>query len=97
VNNVSFLQNCVTLLTGKGLPCNGLFNDNLSFKLMNEKNNIIKSSDTAKLQEVIIDNRTRIYISPDADPVEAKSRYIARFGYKTSATVIAPGTSEKVD
>jgi hypothetical protein len=64
---------------------------------MNEKHDIIKSSDTSRLQEVIIDNRTRIYISPDADPVEAKSRYIARFGYKTSSTVIAPVTPEKVD
>jgi hypothetical protein len=36
---------------------------------------IIKSPDLSKLKEVIIDNRTRIYIPPDADVEEAKERF----------------------
>lgn len=51
---------------------------------MKEKHNHIKSPDMTKLQEVIIDNRTRIYIALGADPGEARSRFIARFGYMMS-------------
>ncbi len=52
---------------------------------MYEKKPIVfKSPDVTKLQEVIIDIRTRIYIAMDADPEEAKSRYISRFSYKKS-------------
>jgi len=50
---------------------------------MKEKQGNIKSPDMTKLQEVIIDYRTKIYISPGADPGEARSRYISRFGYLT--------------
>jgi len=42
----------------------------------------IKSPDLTKLQAVVIDMRTIIYISIDADPEEAKSRYISRLGFK---------------
>ena len=50
---------------------------------MNEKRpNEIKSVDLSKLQEVIIDSRTRIYIAINADPQEAKSRYLERVGFK---------------
>jgi len=38
--------------------------------------------DLTKLQEVIIDVKTRIYIAVGADPKEAKSRYMARIGAK---------------
>jgi len=34
-----------------------------------------KSPDVSKLKEVIIDHKTRIYISPDADEQEARDRY----------------------
>jgi hypothetical protein len=37
-----------------------------------------KSPDLSKMQEVVIDGRTRIYIAPDADPEEARKRYLAR-------------------
>lgn len=38
--------------------------------------------DLKKLREVVIDARTRIYIALDADPVEAKRRYLERVGYR---------------
>ncbi|HZK07408.1 MAG TPA: hypothetical protein VFC92_04340 [Bacteroidales bacterium] len=43
-----------------------------------EKKATFKSPDISKMQEVIIDLRTRIYISPDADPEQAKAQYLAR-------------------
>jgi len=39
---------------------------------------IIKSPDLSKMKEVIIDHRTKIYIAPDADVEEARSRYMSR-------------------
>ena len=44
--------------------------------------NNYKSPDLTKLQEVVIDVRTKIYIAIGADPEEAKSRYLSRSGYK---------------
>jgi hypothetical protein len=41
-----------------------------------------KSPDLSKLQEVIIDFRTRLYIDLKADPEEARDRYLSRFAYK---------------
>ena len=57
---------------------------------MNETRNMIydkkittfKSPDLEKLQAVVIDLRTRIYIAIDADPEEAKERYFARLEEK---------------
>jgi len=43
-----------------------------------KKPDIIKSPDLSKLKEVIIDHRTRIYISPEADTEEARDRYLLR-------------------
>lgn len=43
-----------------------------------DKKPAYKTPNTAKMQEVIIDSRTRIYIELDADPVAAKERYLAR-------------------
>jgi hypothetical protein len=43
-----------------------------------KKQNIIKTPDLKQLQEVVIDFRTRIYIALDADPAEAKKRYLER-------------------
>ncbi len=43
-----------------------------------KKQNIFKSPDTSRMQEVLIDERTRIYIPKGADPVKAKARYIER-------------------
>lgn len=50
--------------------------------MYDKKQNEIKSVDLNKLQEVIIDGRTRIYIAIDADPKEAKERYLERVGFK---------------
>lgn len=46
--------------------------------MLDKKQNTFKSPDLSKLQEVVIDLRTKIYIAHDADPEEAKSRYLAR-------------------
>jgi len=46
----------------------------------NKKQFVFKSPDLSKLQEVVIDLRTRIYIPLGADPEEAKVRYLARNG-----------------
>jgi hypothetical protein len=45
--------------------------------MMERKPVVFKSPDLSKLKEVIIDHRTRIYISHDADVEEARTRYLA--------------------
>jgi hypothetical protein len=46
---------------------------------MYEKKQIVhKTPDLTKMQAVVIDLRTVIYISVDADPKEAKKRYLSR-------------------
>lgn len=45
---------------------------------MTEKKIVFKSPDISKLREVIIDHRTKIYINPDTDVEEVRSRYLAR-------------------
>ncbi len=46
--------------------------------LFEKKQFVLKSPDLNKLQAVVIDHRTKIYIALDADPVEALNRYLAR-------------------
>lgn len=47
-------------------------------EIMIEKKAVVHTSpDLSKMKEVVIDHRTRIYIAPDADAGEAKSRYLA--------------------
>ena len=41
-----------------------------------------KTPDLSKLQEVVIDVRTKIYVALGADPEEARSRYLARLEAK---------------
>lgn len=43
-----------------------------------KKGNVIKSPDLTKMQAVVIDTRTTLYIPADADAEEARSRYLAR-------------------
>jgi hypothetical protein len=50
-----------------------------------KKHGPVKSPDIHKLQEVIIDNRTKIYIALDASPEEARSRYLSRLEAKGKA------------
>jgi len=54
-----------------------------------KKQNTFKSPDTSKMQEVKIDERTRIYIERGADPIEARNRYLARIQAKDSVNVPA--------
>lgn len=51
--------------------------------MIEKKPNIIKSPDLSKLKEVIIDHRTKIYVSPDADVEEARARYLRRISSRT--------------
>jgi hypothetical protein len=46
---------------------------------MYEKKQVIhKTPDLTKMQAVVIDLRTVIYIAVDADPKEARERYLSR-------------------
>jgi len=49
-----------------------------SSRIVNKKQTVHKTPNTAKMQEVVIDGRTSIYIDIDADPVQARDRYLAR-------------------
>jgi hypothetical protein len=49
---------------------------------MIEKKPVFKSPNLTKLQEVIIDVRTRIYIEVGSDPKEARERYLSRLNLK---------------
>ena len=51
---------------------------NKKSKIVNKKQTVHKTPNTAKMQEVIIDGKTRIYIDIDADPEQARNRYLAR-------------------
>lgn len=46
--------------------------------MVEKKQNIFKSPDITKLQEVVIDGKTIIYIALDGNPDEARSRYMER-------------------
>lgn len=51
--------------------------------VMSEKRaNHCESPNLSKLQAVIIDHKTTIYIELDADPIEAKNRYLSRISRK---------------
>jgi hypothetical protein len=53
---------------------------------MQEKKQIVfKTPDISKLQEVVINYRTKIYIAIGADPEEARNRYQARQDAKGKA------------
>ncbi|HJZ39888.1 MAG TPA: hypothetical protein VJ203_05960 [Bacteroidales bacterium] len=51
---------------------------------MKKIQNSFKSPELTKLQEVVIDYRTKIYIARGADPGEARNRFISKFGYRIS-------------
>ena len=53
--------------------------NNLMFE---KKQATFKSPDLNKMQAVIIDHRTKIYIALDADPEEARTRYFTRLSSK---------------
>jgi hypothetical protein len=50
--------------------------------MFEKKQAIFKSPDLNKLQAVVIDHRTKIYIAVGADPEEARVRYLTRIANK---------------
>ncbi len=50
--------------------------------MVEKKQNIFKSPDITKLQEVVIDGKTTIYIPMDGNPEDARSRYLERTSRK---------------
>jgi hypothetical protein len=50
--------------------------------MFEKKQNNFKTPDLSKLQEIVIDARTKIYIAVGADPQEAKNRYLSRLEAK---------------
>lgn len=48
--------------------------------MFKKNQNTYVSPNLDKMQEVVIDFRTKIYIALDADPVEAKKRYLSKHG-----------------
>lgn len=50
--------------------------------MFEKKQSNFTTPDLTKMQEVIIDVKTRIYIAIGADPKEARSRYLTRVGAK---------------
>ena len=47
-------------------------------KNLDKKQPVHKTPNLSKMQVVVIDGRTSIYIEPDADPEQARKRYLAR-------------------
>lgn len=57
--------------------------NNKKNSVMNDKKqNTFKSPDLSKLQLVVINHKTRIYVAEGDDPEEAKARYLARLEFK---------------
>jgi hypothetical protein len=52
--------------------------------MIEKKQMNFKTPDLSKLQEVIIDVKTKIYIAEGADPEEARSRYKSRLEAKNT-------------
>jgi hypothetical protein len=50
---------------------------------------LFKTPDLSKMQEVVIDMKTRIYIELGADPIKARERYLARI--EARGKVFVPG------
>ena len=46
--------------------------------MQEKKQTVFKTPDITRMQEVVINTRTKIYIAIGADPEEARSRYWAR-------------------
>ena len=73
-----------TFLLERTLNCingNAIFFINIKWKdniMFAKKQNNFKSPDLNKMQEVIINARTRIYVEKGLDPEEAKERYLER-------------------
>ena len=55
--------------------------------MLERKPNNFRIPDVSKMQEVVIDNRTRIYIELGANAEEARSRYLARAEAKNKSLI----------
>ena len=64
-----------------------------SYNMQERKQNVFKTPDITKMQEVVINPRTKIYIAIGADADEARSRYWARQDAK-GKVLIAPKKPE---
>lgn len=53
----------------------GISKAELAFYLLEKKKNQVLSPDISKMQMVEIDERTKLYIAPEASADEARSRY----------------------
>lgn len=49
-----------------------------SKKNLDKKQPVFKTPNLSRMQVVVIDGKTSIYIDPDADPEQARKRYMAR-------------------
>ncbi len=49
-----------------------------NYSMPDRKQSAFKTPDISKMQEVVIDRRTKIYIAKGDDPLEARDRYIAK-------------------
>jgi hypothetical protein len=56
--------------------------------MQEKKPTIFKTPDITKMQEVVINHRTKIYIAVGADPDEARDRYQARQDAKGKVLVM---------
>lgn len=61
--------------------------------MQDKKQNIFKTPDITKMQEVVINHRTKIYIAVGADPEEARNRYWARQEAKSKILLPAKKTA----
>lgn len=67
----------------------------MGHKMQERKQIVFKTPDITKMQEVVINYRTKLYIAIDADPELARSKYWARQDAKgklllpTKKTVVA--------
>lgn len=55
--------------------------------MQEKKTTVFKTPDITKMQEVIINARTKLYIAIGADPEEARSRYQTRQDAKGKALI----------
>jgi len=63
-----------------------------NYNKFDKKPILFKTPDLSKMQEVVIDVRTRIYIAPGADPEKARNRYLARL--EARGKVFIPGKNQ---
>ena len=64
--------------------------------MFEKKQSNFKAPDLTKMQEVIIDARTKIYIELGADPDDARSRYMSRLEAKNKVNFVARKPDVKV-